>query len=102
MREYFSQFGDVAEVMVMKDPATRRSRGFVFITFCTPHRYLLQSGTDASALKKRRRFQAGVTKILRLSDDTCNACSDAKPPGTAIFRADPESDPFFCSVRAEI
>ena len=26
VREYFSQFGDVAEVMVMKDPATRRSR----------------------------------------------------------------------------
>ena len=24
VREYFSQFGDVAEVMVMKDPATRR------------------------------------------------------------------------------
>lgn len=33
VREYFSQFGDVAEVMVMKDPATRRSRGFGFITF---------------------------------------------------------------------
>ena len=33
MREYFSQFGEVAEVMVMKDPATRRSRGFGFITF---------------------------------------------------------------------
>lgn len=37
VREYFSQFGDVAEVMVMKDPATRRSRGFGFITFCTPN-----------------------------------------------------------------
>lgn len=37
VREYFSQFGEVAEVMVMKDPATRRSRGFGFITFCTPH-----------------------------------------------------------------
>jgi len=36
VREYFSQFGDVAEVMVMKDPATRRSRGFGFITFTTP------------------------------------------------------------------
>jgi len=35
VREYFSEFGDVAEVMVMKDPATRRSRGFGFITFTT-------------------------------------------------------------------
>jgi len=36
IREYFSEFGDVAEVMVMKDPATRRSRGFGFITFSHP------------------------------------------------------------------
>lgn len=36
IREYFSLFGDLAEVMVMKDPATRRSRGFGFITFCEP------------------------------------------------------------------
>ena len=32
----FSSFGDLAEVMVMKDPATRRSRGFGFITFSDP------------------------------------------------------------------
>jgi RNA recognition motif-containing protein len=36
VRVYFSQFGDVAEVMVMKDPVTRRSRGFGFITFTHP------------------------------------------------------------------
>ncbi|XP_045028116.1 heterogeneous nuclear ribonucleoprotein A1 isoform X2 [Daphnia magna] len=33
LREYFSKFGDVTEVMVMKDPTTRRSRGFGFVTF---------------------------------------------------------------------
>lgn len=37
VREYFSKFGEVAEVMVMKDPATRRSRGFGFITFSNPN-----------------------------------------------------------------
>jgi len=36
VREYFSKYGEVAEVMVMKDPATRRSRGFGFITFTKP------------------------------------------------------------------
>jgi len=37
IREYFSSFGELAEVMVMKDPATRRSRGFGFITFSESH-----------------------------------------------------------------
>merc|ERR1719367_471561 len=37
IREYFSIFGELAEVMVMKDPATRRSRGFGLITFSESH-----------------------------------------------------------------
>ena len=36
VREYFSQFGDVAEVVVMKQATTGRSRGFGFITFSNP------------------------------------------------------------------
>ncbi|XP_018412928.1 PREDICTED: RNA-binding protein Musashi homolog 1 isoform X4 [Nanorana parkeri] len=33
LREYFSQFGDVKECLVMRDPLTKRSRGFGFVTF---------------------------------------------------------------------
>lgn len=33
LREYFSEFGPVQDAVVMKDPITRRSRGFGFITF---------------------------------------------------------------------
>lgn len=36
LRDYFTKYGDITEVMVMKDPTTRRSRGFGFITFADP------------------------------------------------------------------
>lgn len=36
LRQYFSQFGDVVDCMVMKDPTTKRSRGFGFVNFADP------------------------------------------------------------------
>lgn len=36
LREYFSNFGTVTDVLLMKDPMTQRSRGFAFITFAEP------------------------------------------------------------------
>lgn len=37
LRDYFCKFGDVNECMVMRDPATKRARGFGFITFADPN-----------------------------------------------------------------
>jgi RNA-binding protein Musashi len=34
--EYFGQFGEVSECVVMKSPITRKSRGFGFVTFANP------------------------------------------------------------------
>ena len=33
LKEYFSKFGPVAEAMVMRDPTTKHSRGFGFVTY---------------------------------------------------------------------
>ena len=33
LRQYFETFGAVQDAVVMKDPVSRRSRGFGFITF---------------------------------------------------------------------
>uniref|UniRef100_A0A673BY75 Musashi RNA-binding protein 2b n=1 Tax=Sphaeramia orbicularis TaxID=375764 RepID=A0A673BY75_9TELE len=33
LRDYFNKFGEIRECMVMRDPTTKRSRGFGFITF---------------------------------------------------------------------
>lgn len=33
LRKYFSAYGTVQDAVVMKDPVSRRSRGFGFITF---------------------------------------------------------------------
>ncbi|GLD47017.1 RNA-binding protein Musashi homolog 2 isoform X1, partial [Lates japonicus] len=41
LRDYFSKFGEIRECMVMRDPTTKRSRGFGFATF-----------TDAASVDK--------------------------------------------------
>src|SRR5687767_11835585 len=36
LREYFCKFGDIADIVIMKDPNTARSRGFGFVTYADP------------------------------------------------------------------
>lgn len=36
LREHFSKFGEVAEVVIMKDRNTGRARGFGFVVFTHP------------------------------------------------------------------
>uniref|UniRef100_A0AAY5KIU2 RRM domain-containing protein n=1 Tax=Esox lucius TaxID=8010 RepID=A0AAY5KIU2_ESOLU len=41
LKEYFCKYGEVKECMVMRDPVTKRSRGFGFVTFVD------QAGVDS-------------------------------------------------------
>lgn len=35
VRQFYYQFGEIDDVVIMRDPATKRSRGFGFVTFKT-------------------------------------------------------------------
>lgn len=36
MRQFFCQFGELADAVVMRDPISNRSRGFGFVTYIDP------------------------------------------------------------------
>lgn len=54
MREFYSQFGEITDIIVMRDPTTKRSRGFGFVTFTA------KTEVDA-AMKQRPHVIDGKT-----------------------------------------
>uniref|UniRef100_A0A5S6QRE6 RRM domain-containing protein n=1 Tax=Trichuris muris TaxID=70415 RepID=A0A5S6QRE6_TRIMR len=36
LKEFYSKWGDITDVVVMRDPVTKRSRGFGFVTYAEP------------------------------------------------------------------
>lgn len=76
LKEYFGKFGEISEVMVMKDPTTRRSRGFGFVTFSDPSSVdkVLENGThdldgkkiDPKVAFPRRAHPKMVTRTKKI------------------------------------
>uniref|UniRef100_A0A8D3D2S8 RRM domain-containing protein n=1 Tax=Scophthalmus maximus TaxID=52904 RepID=A0A8D3D2S8_SCOMX len=52
LREYFCKFGEVKECMVMRDPVTKRSRGFGFVT------YAEQAGVEKVLAQNRHELDS--------------------------------------------
>ncbi|TRY88723.1 hypothetical protein DNTS_029663 [Danionella cerebrum] len=52
LNEYFCKFGEVKECMVMRDPVTKRSRGFGFVT------YVDQAGVDKVLAQNRHELDS--------------------------------------------
>ncbi|XP_065502649.1 RNA-binding protein Musashi homolog 1 isoform X3 [Caloenas nicobarica] len=67
LREYFSQFGEVKECLVMRDPLTKRSRGFGFVTFMD------QAGVDKVLAQSRHELDSKtVDDAMLMFDKTTN------------------------------
>ncbi|XP_074868434.1 RNA-binding protein Musashi homolog 1 isoform X5 [Carettochelys insculpta] len=60
LREYFSQFGEVKECLVMRDPLTKRSRGFGFVTFMD------QAGVDKVLAQSRHELDSKTIPFEKL------------------------------------
>uniref|UniRef100_A0AAZ3S4X7 RRM domain-containing protein n=1 Tax=Oncorhynchus tshawytscha TaxID=74940 RepID=A0AAZ3S4X7_ONCTS len=58
LNEYFCKFGEVKECMVMRDPVTKRSRGFGFVT------YIDQAGVDKVLAQNRHELDSKTVIAL--------------------------------------
>ncbi|XP_056141387.1 RNA-binding protein Musashi homolog 2 isoform X5 [Lampris incognitus] len=76
LRDYFSKFGEIRECMVMRDPTTKRSRGFGFVTFtdaasvdkvlAQPHHELDSKTIDPKVAFPRRGQPKMVTRTKKI------------------------------------
>ncbi|XP_062887688.1 RNA-binding protein Musashi homolog 2b isoform X4 [Mobula hypostoma] len=76
LRDYFSKFGEIRECMVMRDPTTKRSRGFGFVTFADsasvdkvlaqPHHELDSKTIDPKVAFPRRTQPKMVTRTKKI------------------------------------
>uniref|UniRef100_A0A8C4GQI2 Musashi RNA-binding protein 1 n=1 Tax=Dicentrarchus labrax TaxID=13489 RepID=A0A8C4GQI2_DICLA len=58
LKEYFCKYGEVKECMVMRDPVTKRSRGFGFVTFVD------QAGVDKVLAQTRHELDSKTVSSL--------------------------------------
>ncbi|XP_053728296.1 RNA-binding protein Musashi homolog 2-like isoform X1 [Synchiropus splendidus] len=86
LRDYFNGFGEIRECMVMKDPSTKRSRGFGFVTFMDaatvdkvlahPHHELDSKTIDPKVAFPRQAQHKVVTRTKKVFVGGLSASTD--------------------------
>ncbi|KAG2458985.1 MSI2H protein, partial [Polypterus senegalus] len=107
LRDYFSKFGEIRECMVMRDPTTKRSRGFGFVTFADPasvDKVLAQPHHELDSKTNLIDFVESDQKIKQESEELASA--DRSPtdwlPAEHICAVDVPFASFVCDEYPDI
>jgi len=95
LKEYFEQFGELTDWVVMKFPDTRRSRGFGFVTFKDPER--LEDCLSAGP----HRLDGATVELKRATprEDERRGGKGGRSGKGGRFDDDEENDPESLSMR---
>ena len=95
LKEYFEQFGELTDWVVMKFPDTRRSRGFGFVTYKDPER--LEDCLSAGP----HRLDGATVELKRATprDDERRGGKGGRSGKGGRFDDDEENDPESLSMR---
>ena len=95
LKEYFEQFGELTDWVVMKFPDTRRSRGFGFVTYKDPER--LEDCLSAGP----HRLDGATVELKRATprDDEKRGGKGGRSGKGGRFDDDEENDPESLSMR---
>uniref|UniRef100_A0A8C7GFT7 Musashi RNA-binding protein 2b n=1 Tax=Oncorhynchus kisutch TaxID=8019 RepID=A0A8C7GFT7_ONCKI len=88
LRDYFTKFGEIRECMVMRDPTTKRSRGFGFVTYVdaasvdnvlAQQHHELDSKTIDPKVAFPRRAQPKLMELWASKDLSCRLTDRLTP-----------------------
>lgn len=80
MREFYQQFGELTDIIVMRDPNTKRSRGFGFVTFAAKSN-VSESPVSSSPLGLKGCVGITIEELgfeFAFSGGRCHGCSSAR------------------------